>query len=120
MLTFFFVVPFATYLVFMSALTGQPRSYETSWTRQIQIYAYSVACFIPGSLLLVVLAPFSRARWVATLGLASMVCFYQYKEQIETCKRYLTKAQAMKLGAGLALANLVFALIVKSFTSSSA
>ena len=118
-LTFFFVVPFATYLVFMSSLQGAPRSYETSWKRQIQVYAYSLACFIPGSALLVILSPFARARWVLTLGLTSMVCFYQYKEQIETCKRYLTKSLFMKLAAGLFFANFMFALLVKSFTSSA-
>jgi len=79
-LTFFFVVPFATYLLFMSALNGAPRSYETSWKRLIQIYGYSLACFVPGSALLVILAPFNRARWVATLALTGFTCFFQYKE----------------------------------------
>ena len=73
---FFFVVPFAVYLTFMSSLQGAPRSYETSWKRLIQIYAYSLACFIPGSALLVILAPFNRARWVATIALTGMACFY--------------------------------------------
>jgi len=118
-LTFFFVVPFATYLVFISSLNGAPRSYETSWTRLIQIYAYSMACFIPGCALLVLLAPFGRARWVFTILLASMTTFYQYKEQIETCKRYLTKQMFMKLAAGLCFSNLLFAIVVKSFTSGS-
>ena len=31
--SFWLVVPFAVYLVFMSSLNGAPRSYETSWRR---------------------------------------------------------------------------------------
>ena len=116
---FFFAVPFVTYLVFMSNLQGAPRSYETSWKRLIQIYGYSLACFVPGSALLVLLAPFARAKWILTLCLTGMTCFYQYKEQIETCKKYLTKEMFLKLAAGLVLANFVFALVVKYFTSGN-
>lgn len=78
MLIFFFfsMVPFLTYLVFMSSLDGKPRSYEISWKRIIQIYGYSMACFIPGILLYIILAPFDRAKWVLTFGLTSIVCYY--------------------------------------------
>ncbi len=77
---FFAAVPFAVYLTFISSLNGAPRSYETSWARIIQIYSYSMACFIPGSALMVIFAPFARAKWVLTIALAGMACFYQYKE----------------------------------------
>ena len=116
---FFFFVPFACYMLFMSSMQGQQRSYETSWKRLIQIYSYSLACFIPGSILFVILAPFGRAKWFLTFSLTAMVCFYQYKEQIETCKRYLTYSKFIKMAIGLTIVNLFFALLVKSIISVS-
>lgn len=117
--TFFAAVPFAVYLTFISSLNGAPRSYETSWARLIQIYGYSLAVFIPGSALLVLLAPFARAKWVLTFALTGMACFYQYKEQIETCKRFLTYSLYRKMYISLVIVNFIFALVVKMFTSSS-
>jgi hypothetical protein len=115
---FFFAVPFSVYLTFISSLNGALRSYETSWVRIIQIYSYSMACFIPGSALMVILAPFSRAKWVLTFALAGLACYYQYKEQIETCKRILTYNLYRKMYIGLIFTNLLFAFCVKQFTSS--
>ena len=85
----------------------------------IQIYSYSLACFIPGSILFVILAPFGRAKWFLTFSLTAMVCYYQYKEQIETCKRYLTYSKFIKMAIGLTIVNLFFALLVKSIISVS-
>ena len=79
---FFAGVPFAVYLIFISSLDGAPRSYETSWMRQIQIYGYSMAPFIPCGMLYVIFSPFNRVKWVLTLATVAMVSFYQYKEQI--------------------------------------
>ena len=115
---FFLLVPFFTYLTFMSSLEGAPRTYETSWKRLIQIYAYSYACFIPGAVLHVVLAPFVRARWLLTLSLAGMASFFQYKESIDSCKQYLTYNKFVRLAAGLCFANLMFSLLVKYLVSS--
>lgn len=66
----------------------------------------------------VVLAPFTRARWLLTLSLAAMASFYQYKESIGSCKQYLTYSKFVKLAAGLCFANLMFSLLVKSLVSS--
>ena len=84
--SFFFFIPFGTYLLFMSSLEGKPRTYETSWKRLIQVYAYSMAVFIPCAILLVVLMPWYRAKWLLVLVSVAMASFYQYKESIETCK----------------------------------
>ena len=77
-----------------------------------------MAPFIPCGMLYVVLSPWSRAKWVVTLATVAMVSFYQYKEQIETCKRYLTYAKFVKLSAGVVLTNLLFALLMKTIITS--
>ena len=117
--TFFAVVPFGTYLTYISSLEGAPRSYETSWARQIQIYAYSMANFIPFSMFLVVLSPFYRAKWFLYLATVAMVSYYQYKEGIETCKKYLTYPKFVKLAAAVVISNLFFGLLVKGMVSAS-
>ena len=112
-LFFWLTVPFAVYLVFMSSLNGAPRSYETSWRRQIQVYGYSIAAFIPCTLLFVVLSPFYRAKWILTLATVGMTTYYQYKEQIETCKKYLTYSKFIKLAIGLIIMNFMLGILVK-------
>ena len=74
--SFFAMVPFCAYLLFMSSLQGQPRNYETSWKRLIQIYAYSMAAFIPGIAVLVLVVPFWRAKWLCMLLTVAMATFY--------------------------------------------
>ena len=113
-LFFWVVVPFGVYLVFMSSLNGAPRSYETSWRRQIQIYGYSIACFIPSTVLFVILSPFYRAKWILTLATVGMTTYYQYKEQIETCKKYLTYSKFIKLAIGLIFMNFMLGILVKT------
>ena len=113
-LFFWVAVPFGVYLVFMSSLNGAPRSYETSWRRQIQVYGYSIAAFIPATVLFVVLSPFYRAKWILTLATVGMTTYYQYKEQIETCKKYLTYSKFVKLAIGLILMNFLLGILVKT------
>ena len=115
---FFATLPFGTYLTYISSLDGAPRSYETSWARQIQIYGYSMASFIPFSFLLVILSPFYRAKWFFYLVTVGIVSFYQYKESIETCKRYLTYSKYVKLAVAIFIANLLFGLLVKGMVSA--
>ena len=111
--SFWLVVPFAVYLVFMSSLNGAPRSYETSWRRQIQIYGYSLAPFITCTILFVILSPFYRAKWILTLVTVGMTTYYQYKEQIETCKKYLTYSKFVKLAIGLIIMNFMLGILIK-------
>ena len=74
--------------------------------------------FIPCGVLYVLFSPFNRAKWVVTIATVAMVSFYQYKEQIQTCKRYLTYAKYVKLAAGIVLTNFMFALLMKTIITS--
>lgn len=124
MRTFFFVlfffatVPFCTYLLFISSLEGRPRTYETSWKRLTQIYGYSMAIYVPAMVLIVPVAPYWRAKWLWLLVTVGMVTFYQYKEAIETCKRFLTYSKFVKLTVVICLINILFGFFVFSVLTS--
>jgi len=77
-----------------------------------------MTAFIPCGFLYVLFSPYNRAKWVLTLATVAMVSFYQYKEQIQTCKRYLTYAKYLKLAAGVVLTNFLYALLMKTIISS--
>lgn len=78
-----------------------------------------MASFIPFSMLLVILSPFYRAKWILLFATVGMVTFYQYKEGIETCKKYLIYSKFVKLAVALVIANLLFGLLVKGIVSTS-
>ena len=61
---------------------------------------------------LITVLPYARARWVCILSLIGMATFYQYKESIQTAKRYLTYSKFVKVAAIIVLTNIAFGLFI--------
>ena len=113
---FFTVVPLAAYFTFRSS--GRI-SDETSYTRLIQVYGYSMAVFIPIVAVYSAMSPFHRVQWVLLLAGAALASFYQYKEMIEESKRFLTYSTFRKLAGGVLFSTLLFVWLLRFYFISS-
>ena len=78
-----------------------------------------MAAFIPIVAIYSLMSPFNRVQWVLLLGGAALSSFYQYKEMIETAKRFLTFSTYKRLSVGVLLSTLLFVLLLKFYFVAS-
>lgn len=73
-----------------------------------------MAVYIPAIVVLIGILPFWRAKWLWLFCVVALSSFYQYKESIDTCKRYLTYSKYLKLAVVICIINVLFSLFIFS------
>ena len=116
MVLFFSLVPLGAYFTFRSS--GKT-SEDISYSRLIQVYGYSMAPFIPIVALYTLMSPFNRVQWMLLFCAGALTSFYQYKEMIETSKRFLTYSIYQRLVLAILISTFLFILLVKFYFVSS-
>ena len=116
MVLFFSLVPLGTYFTFRSS--GKT-SEDISYSRLIQVYGYSMAPFIPIMAVYTLMSPFNRVQWMLLFCAGALTSFYQYKEMIETSKRFLTYTIYQRLVLAILISTFLFILLVKFYFVSS-
>lgn len=109
---FFVGVPFAMYMTLRSQNTG---AMPITYSHLVQIYAYSLFCFIPTGFLYTIFWPYSRFRFFLLSGAVTCSCYYQYKETLEVGRKYLTYNVFKRLAAGTITSTVLFALLIKVY-----
>lgn len=93
----FIVNPFVAYLIFKNK-----GAIDVTFTNLLQIYGYSLAIFVPVSIISCVLISLSRLRLFLILVSGAISLYYMYKETYEYVKKYID-ADSYKYLSGYAV-----------------
>lgn len=94
----FILNPFVAYLIFKNK-----GAIDVTFTHLLQIYGYSLAIFVPVSIISCVIISFSRLRLFIIIVSGAISLYYVYKETYEYVKKYID-ADSYKYLSGYTLA----------------
>lgn len=110
LLLMFIVNPFIAYLVFKNK-----GAIEVTYASLLQIYGYSLAIFIPLSLINCLLMPLNRLRVFLLISAGAISTYYIYKETKEFLTKYIDENTLKYIGGYIVGSTCLFMVLVRYY-----